>query len=122
MGAGFLAFALRWDDRAEDGVYHLAFAIQMALLPPLYGAAHNAARPVWKGAILLFFAAMTAGAGFIYADLAQPREVPLPTGWATRPEEPLYMLPPAMLAAAWAILAGHWLVSFVGRLRRRRAA
>ncbi len=118
MAGGMLAFGLRWDDRVSDGIYHLAFAFQLALLPPLYGIAHNGDRPVWKAAILLSYAALTVGVGFIYVDLAPPREVPVPGGWRVRAEAREYFLPPAMFAAAWALMVGNW---FVSALLRRRA-
>ncbi len=118
MGAGFFAFALRWNDRMSDGIYHLAFAIQMALLPPLYGIAHNSDRPIWKAAILLAFGALTAGVAVIYADLAPPREVPVPGGWQLRAEAPEYLLPPVLFVIAWSAMVGHWGVSAVRRRRR----
>jgi len=118
MAGGMLAFGLRWEDRVGDGIYHLAFAFQLALLPPLYGIAHNGDRPAWKAAILLSYAALTVGVGFIYVDLAPPREVPVPGGWRVRAEAPEYLLPPAMFAAAWTLMVGHWCVS---ALLRRRA-
>lgn len=119
MGAGFFAFALRWNDRMSDGIYHLAFAIQLALLPPLYGMAHNGDRPIWKAVILFTFAALTVGVGFIYADLTPPREVPVPGGWQRRPETPEYLLPPVLFALAWALMLGHWIVSAILRRRSR---
>lgn len=118
MGGGFFAFALRWNDRMGDGIYHLAFAIQLALLPPLYGMAHNGDRPIWKAVILLAFGALTAGVWLIYSDLAPPRELPVPGGWQRRGEAPEYLLPPASFAIAWVLMIGHWGVSAVRRRRR----
>jgi len=102
-------------------VVHAALAAQLALLPMLYGVAHNAERPFGKALVLTFLLAVTIAVGRLYADLAQPRELPLDDGFRLRPEAPLYYLPPAMLWTATALLAGHW-VAAVGRgLLRARA-
>jgi hypothetical protein len=117
-GAGFFAFALRWSDGVSDGIYHLAFAIQLALMPPLYGMAHNGDRPIWKGVLLLAFGTLTWGVGLVYADLVPPTEIRVQGGWGIRPAAPEYYLPPVMFALAWLLMMGHWVWSAVRRRRR----
>jgi len=114
VGAGVLGAHLRRIDGVTDWWVHVALAVQLALVPLLYGVAHNAERPVGKALALLFLLAVAVALWKLYGDLALPREVPADDGFRLRPEAPLYYLPPAMLWGACALLAGHWAAA-VGR-------
>lgn len=91
-----------------DWFYHALLACQVALLPPFYGAAHNAGRPFAKTLVLMAFLVTVVAATLIYLDLVPPREVPTPEGFELRPEMRSYLAPPALLGGALLMLTGHW--------------
>lgn len=126
LGAGLVGAHLRRADGAADWYLHAGLGLQLGLVPLLYGLAHNAERPVGKTLAVLLLVAVTLAAGLLYADLAGPRDVPLPDGYRLRGARPWYYAPPAMLWCAAALLVGHWAWGVVRRIRsarlRRRAA
>ena len=121
VGAGLVGAHVRRGDGVVDWWVHALLGLQLGLVPLLYGLAHNAERPFGKAVVLLFLVGVTIASGFLYSDLAGPRDVPVPDGFRPRGGRPWYYAPPAMLWAASMLLAGHWAHGVVRRIRRARA-